>query len=201
MIQLEIDGKVYELAESWSEITFQQYIDIINIAKEEINELEKAVKIVAFISNDPEACEQDLLKLGREDFEELAKWFEWTSKSIDESKENKETVEIDGKKYKIKKDYNKLTLGEMISVETLISNNKNLDPFEIAFGVLLRELDENGNEKEFNEDVFLHVVKELKSRVMLLDVYNHISFFLSGVQTSTTETSRGFSVRKKEKIS
>jgi hypothetical protein len=199
MIELTIEDKTFNIAESWSEITFQQYIDIINIAKENINELEKAVKIIAFVSDKPEECEQHLLKIERTDFEELAKWFEWTSKTIENFKEEKDFVEIDGKKYKIKKDYNKLSLGEMISVETLISNNKNLEPFEIAFGVLLRETLEDGSEKEFNEDDFLHIIKELKSRVMLMDVYNHISFFLSGVQTSTTETSKAFSIRKKEK--
>lgn len=199
MIQLEIEGKEYDIAESWNEITFQQYIDIINIAKENINELEKAVKIIAFVSNKPEECEASLLKISREDFEDLAAYFEWTSNTIENFKEDKDFVEIDGKKYKIKKDYNKLTLGEMISVETLISNNKNLDAFEVAFGVLLREIEEDGKEKEFNEDVFLHVIKELKSKVLLMDVYNHISFFLSGVQTSTTEISKAFSIRKKEK--
>jgi hypothetical protein len=201
MIKLEIEGSEYELAREWSEITFAQYIEVVNINKDKWNDLEKAVKIIAHISNKPAECEQSILKLSREDFEELASYFVWTNHPIDEFKSEKDVLEIDGKSYKIKKDYNKLSLGEMISVETLIENNKNLDAFEVAFGVLLRELDENGNEKEFNEDVFLHVIQQLKEKVMLLDIYNHISFFLSGVQISTTKSSKGFSIQVMEKSS
>ena len=201
MIKLEIEGSEYELAREWSEISFAQYIEVVNINKDKWNDLEKAVKIIAHISNKPAECEQSILKLSKEDFEELASYFVWTNHPIDEFKSEKDFLEIDGKKYKIKKDYNKLSLGEMISVETLIENNKNLDAFEVAFGVLLREVDEDGKEKEFNEDVFIDVIQNLKTKVMLLDIYNHISFFLSGVQISTTQNLKGFSIQVMEKSS
>ena len=201
MIELNIDERVYTIAESWDEIYFSQYVDIINLNKDEgMNDLSKAVKIIALISDKPESCEKDLLNLSREDFEELASNFEWTNKPIDNFKTDTEYVEIDGKKYKIKKDYSKLTLGEMISVETLIANNKNLDPLEIVFGVLLRE-EIDGKEKEFNEDDFIHIISELKSKVLLLDIYNYISFFLSGDKKSTTKNSKAFSIQKKAKSS
>ena len=201
MIKLQIEGSEYELAREWSEISFAQYIEVVNINKDKWNDLEKAVKIIAHISNKPAECEQSILKLSKEDFEELASYFVWTNHPIDEFKSEKDFLEIDGKKYKIKKDYNKLSLGEMISVETLIENNKNLDAFEVAFGVLLREVDEDGKEKEFNEDVFIDVIQNLKTKVMLLDIYNHISFFLSGVQISTTQNLKGFSIQVMEKSS
>lgn len=200
MINLEIEGKEFQLASDWSEITFGQYIDIINVNKDNsLNDLAKAVRIVAHISNKPEECESSLLELSKDDFESLAKEFEWTNKEITAIASEKETLEIDGKTYKIKKDYNRLTLGEMISVEELISHNKNLDAFEVAFGVLLREVDENGNEKGFDGDVFNFVVTKLQSKVMLLDVYNYITFFLRGVQKSTTKTTKGYSIRVTEK--
>lgn len=199
MIELNIDDRVYTIAESWDEIYFSQYVDIINLNKDEgMNDLSKAVKIIALISDKPESCEKDLLNLSREDFEELASNFEWTNKPIDNFKTDTEYVEIDGKRYKIKKDYQKLTLGEMISVETLIANNKNLDPLEIVFGILLRE-EIDGKEKAFDEDDFLHIISELQSKVKLLDIYNYISFFLSGDKKSITKNSKAFSIQKKEK--
>ena len=91
-------------------------------------------------------------------------------------------------------------IGETVSIETLIANNKNLDPLEVAFGVLLREVDENGVEKKFNEDDFLYVIEQLKTKVMLLDVYNVISFFLS-TDKSSSKTSKGYSIHKKQKKS
>jgi hypothetical protein len=200
MLELTIDGKTIELAENWDEISFQQYVDIIGFNKEEENEMLKAVKIIAAISNNPSECEQLLLQITKEDFEGLAKEFEWTNKTIDDVKNDTEFVEIDGKRYKIKKDYNKLTIGETVSVETLLANNKNLDPLEIAFGVLLREVDENGVEKKFNEDDFLYIIDKLKTKVMLMDVYNVISFFLS-TEKSSSKPSKGFSIHKKQKKS
>lgn len=200
MINLEIEGKEFQLASDWSEITFGQYIDIININKDKgLNDLAKAVRIVAHISDKPEECENFLLQLSKEDFEAIAKHFDWTNKEITEVASEKETLEIEGKTYKIKKDYNRLTLGEMISVEELISHNKNLDAFEVAFGVLLREVDENGNEKGFDGDAFNYIVTKLQSKVMLLDIYNYITFFLRGVQKSTTKTTKGYSIRVMEK--
>jgi len=199
MINLTIEDQSFVLAESWSEITFSQYITIINITKDEhLNETLKAVKIISYISDKPEACEKSLLNISREDFESLAEHFEWTNRKIEEDSVKKEFLEIDGKQYKIKSDYNKLTLGEMISVETLIEHNKNMDPFEIIFGILLREV-VDGKEKEFNEDDFFYVISKLQDKVMLLDVYNCISFFLSGVQKSTTPISKAFSIQHLEK--
>ena len=196
MINLTIEDKNYILAESWAEITFDQYINIINIAKEDkMSEFERAIKIVAQLSNQPIECEEYILKLEKSDFEEMASYFEWASKPIEEVAAAKDILEIDGRTYKIKNEYNKLSIGEMISVETLIANEKSLDPFEIVFGVLLREI-VDGKEKEFNEDDFIYIVSKLKTKVMLLDVYNHISFFLSGVQKSITPTTKTFSIRK-----
>ncbi len=139
-----------------------------------------------------------MYQLTEDEFGEIATHFEWTNKSLEDVKEEKEFLYIDGKKYKIKKNNNKLTIGEIVSIETLIAQNKNLDPLEIAFGILLREVNVDGTEKEFNEDDFLHTISELQTKVMLIDIYNCISFFLSGEKNST-EISKGFSIKKKAK--
>lgn len=200
MVKVTIEDKEFVFAETWSEIYFNQYIDMIKILKEENeNDLEKSVKIIAHISDKPEECMDYLMRLSQEDFEMLAKEFEWTNKQIDTVAEEKEFIEIDGKKYKIKKNYNKLSLGEMVSIETLIGMNKNLDPFEVAFGVLLRELNDDGTEKPFNPDEFVSIINKLQKKVLLMDVYNYITFFLRGAQTSTKHTP-GYSIQKMEKI-
>lgn len=198
MIEVTIEDKVFELAENWEDITFAQYLDVSNLGKDEgLTDLLKAVKIIASLSDKPAQCEEYLLKMDKQDFEELAGYFLWTNKQIADVSEPKDHVLIEGKKYHIKKDYNKLTIGEMASIEGLIANNKNLDPMEVVFGVLLRE-DVDGKEKDFNEDDFLYILTSLKEKVMLMDIYSHISFFLSGVE-KYSKTTKGFSVQKKEK--
>jgi hypothetical protein len=201
MLNLTIEDQSFQLAESWSEITFSQYLDIINILKDEgLNELLKSVKIISYISDKPEECEAKILKISKEDFESLTTYFEWTNKKIDEYATEKESLEINGKQYRIKKEHNKLTLGEMVSIETLIEHNKNLDPFEVVFGVLLREV-VDGKEKEFDEEDFIKIITELMDKVMLLDIYSHITFFLSGAQKSTSKISKGFSIHQMAKSS
>lgn len=197
MIEVTIEDKTFELAENWNDITFAQYLDVSNLVKDKgLNELLKATKIIAALSNSPEECEAYLLRMHKPDFEELGSYFLWTNSKIEDSTVPRDCIEIEGKMYRIKKDYNKITIGEMASIETLISQNKNLDPMEVVFGVLLRE-DVDGKEKEFNEDDFLYILTQLKDKVMLMDVYSHISFFLSGVQKQSTPT-KGFSVRQKQ---
>jgi hypothetical protein len=53
-----------------------------------------------------------------------------------------------------------------------------------------------GKEKPFNEEDFFKVINELKYKINLVEVYNYISFFLSGVQISTTKNSKVFSITK-----
>ena len=199
MIELTIDGNSYDIAENWDEISFSKYIQLTHLNKDEnLNEITRAISIIAALSNDPEPLEKALYQLTQEEFNDIATNFEWTNQPIEKFCVEKETIEIDGKTYKIKKNYNKLTLGELVSVETLIAQNKNLDQLEIVFGVLLREIDADGNEKDFNEDDFFFVISELQTKVMLVDVYSCISFFLSG-DKSFSKTSKGYSIQKKKK--
>lgn len=200
MIKVKIEDKEFVFAETWDEIYFNQYISIVKINKlKDINDIEKAVKIIAAISDKPAECEEELMRLGKEDFEELATEFEWTNKPIEEVQSDKEFVLVDGKKYIIKKNYQKLTLGEMVSIENLMSFNPNLDPFEVVFGVLLREVDETtGKEKDFDPDDFLYMVNQMQTKVKLMDIYNYISFFLRGRKISSKRT-KGYSIVKMEK--
>jgi hypothetical protein len=199
MVTVTIEGKEFIFAETWSEIYFNQYIDMIKILKEKNeNELEQSVKLIAYISDKPEECIDYLMRLSQDDYTALSKEFEWTNKEIDTVAEEKEFILIDDKKYRVKKDYHKLSLGEMVSVETLIGMNKNLDPFEVAFGVLLREVNEDGTEKPFNPDEFISIVNKLQKKVLLMDVYNYITFFLRGAQTSTKHTP-GYSIQRMAK--
>lgn len=198
MIKLTIEGKEFKICSSWDEVLFGQYIDILDIQKDRFNDIDRAVHIISAMSDNKNECSKALFKLTPDDFVSLQKHFDWYHKNVENflSDETSEYFEIEGKKYVIKKDYDKLTLGEMISAEILMQNNKNLHPFEIGFGVLFRELDENGKPKEFDEEIFLKVVTDLRNKVKFVDVFKHINFFLSGEKGSTTKNTQGFSVEQ-----
>jgi len=197
MIKLTLNENEYILADDWSDVNFGQYIDILNIQQDSFEDLEKSIKMLAALSDKPNELEVDLYEMDIQEFKELSESMSWINTDFKEEAnkaEAKDKFEIDGKQYVIKKTYNKLTLGEMVSVETLLKN-PNFNHQEIALGVLLREV-VDGKEKPFNEDDFMYVINTLKYKINLIGVYNYITFFLSGVGTSTTKNSKGFSVVK-----
>ena len=81
----------------------------------------------------------------------------------------------------IKEKYEQLSVGEMVTFETLL-RDKSIDAtnIELAFAILFRKLDDNGKETEFNIDDFLFVLKNIKEKVLAIDVIQHVNFFLSG---------------------
>lgn len=202
MIKLEIADKEFTIASSYEELSLGHYIDILKQSRstERLSPTLADLKMIAILSDKPKECEESLTQLTLDEFKELTKHFEWVSNSdileSFKSKEQKNHFEIDGKKYSIHSNYNKLSLGEMVSYETLASQQQSdLDPLEIAFGVLLRPLDKNDKMVEFTEEVFQEVIKN-KYKVNMMDVYGTIAFFLHGGQTSMKNNTKGFSIHK-----
>lgn len=201
MLKVNIEDREYKVCSDWSEILFGQYIDILNIYKDKYTDIEKGLRFIAamIIDGNKDEFLSDLFKLSPSDFQTLTTYCEWVkediNKLIDQSSEVK-SFEIDGNSYVIKDNYDKLDMGEMLSVELLIQNNKSLDPLEIAFGVLFRKADENGKPVEFSEEEFVNIITGLRNKVKLIDVYKYISFFLRGEKNSTTKNTQGFSVSR-----
>lgn len=202
MIIVNIEDKEFKIASKWEDVTFGQYINVLDIKNDSFSNYHKSVEMVAAISNDREVIKPMLYALDINHFNELGEHLKFLSKPFDKEvkrvnkgKTSKKFL-INGKEYVIKNDYDKLTVGEMISGEILIQTNKNLHPLEIAYGVLFREVGEDGKPMEFSEEGFIHVITHLKDKVKLLDIYSYISFFLSGDKNSTTKPSQGFSIRK-----
>src|SRR3972149_3808365 len=79
-------------------------------------------------------------------------------------------------------DFTKLTVGESISIETMLKDKQAFDltPTEIAFGVLFRRILPDGNIEPFNPDNINLIINEKSKFIMITDVYDIISFFLLG---------------------
>ena len=142
MIKLTIKDKEFNIADEWSDVNFGQYIDILNIQNDTWQDLEKSIKMIAALGDKPAELEEALYELDIEDFQALSesmKWINTEFKAEADKAVKKDKFEIDGKQYVIKKNYNKLTLGEMVSVEEMLKN-PNYNHQEIALGILLREV-------------------------------------------------------------
>lgn len=197
MIQLKIQGEEFRIKSSWEEISFREFINILYINNDNsYNNISKLIKTIVEIT-DRKDVERYLFGLSIEDFGKLKSAFEWLSVDVNSIKgKSKDFFTVDGQKYKIKSDYSKLSVGEMISLETFLKD-RNIDahPFEIAFAILFRKLDENGNETEFNEKDFLEILTNLLDKVMTVEVIEHVNFFLLGDKDSITKSSKDFSIQ------
>lgn len=204
MIEIRFENKTFTLPVDWDEVTFKQFIGIITVQQDELNsELEMFVKVLTSLSGDKELADY-LNKMSMEDFNNLKEYFSWLSEEFDSNKykSDKKFFEIDGEKWKLKDNFNKLSVGEMVSLEIMIKDNKlDLNPYEIAFGILFRRVDENGNELPFNADDMINIILKHSEKIYVTDVISQLDFFLDGGQTSTTKNSQvSFQVLEKKKV-
>lgn len=199
-IILEIDNKEYKVANSYEELSMGQYIEIIKQGESgRLDGYESEIEMITILSEDKSI--KDLLwSFNNDDFNELKQAFSWVMDvTIINDFENlppKEFVLIDGKKYGIVSNYNNMSLGELISFETLNAQTQSdLHRLEIAFGLILRPMDENGKLVNFSQDVFNEVISN-KYNINMMDIYSAVSFFLSGEKKSTTGNTKRFSIRQ-----
>lgn len=198
MIKVTINNEDFKVCDSWSDVTFGQYINILIIQKDAgWSDLERSIKIISALSDRPKELEEYMFQMDVDDFEGFTEIMDWVKKDFEEESKNQpeiDSIEIDGRTFVIKKNYNKLTLGEIVTLETMLKDG-NYDYQEIALAILLREV-VNGEEKKFNEEDFYEILNTLKDKINLLSVYKYITFFLTGVKTSTKNNIKGFSVQK-----
>ena len=202
MITLTINDKDFNIASSYEELSLGQYIDIIKVSESKVQLDSNAadIKVIALLSDSPEALEKLLWDFNLEDFKELLSHFTWVNDTtvLDhfKSQEPKEIIEIEDGKYNIITNYNKLSLGEVISFETLLKQeNSDLHRLDIAFGLLLRPV-VDGQMVKFSQEVFDSIIN-IKYKVKMVDIYASIAFFLAGEKPSTIKNTKAFSIRKK----
>jgi hypothetical protein len=198
MVQLKINENEYTLPDTWNEVSFGQFVDMININKDTWTANKKSIKIIAAFSDKPKELEKDMLQLTIEQINDISDTLAWTkSDFVNEAMkvEDKQFLIIDGIKYRIKDDFNSLEAGAVISLEESLKN-PNYHYQELALAILLRKTDINGRSEGFDPELFYYILDELKYKINLFDVYKHISFFSNGDRTSIPKSLKGFSVTK-----
>lgn len=202
MIELQLNEKFVTLPESWDEVTLEQYVNILNARLDKmLSRVKVKLKTISIFAND-DSIYQMLMHLESEDLNDLLANFAWIDIDPDYAKIDEQTeMNINGKRFRIKSNYNKLEANEVIAIEELTQNEKvDLHHFEIAFGVLFRELDEYGVEKELTLESLFEQIKEFRSQVYLKDVFGVLAFFLFGDKESFSKTSKSCSTHQAKKV-
>jgi hypothetical protein len=100
-------------------------------------------------------------------------------------KEEIEFIEINDEKYYLYSDYEKLTTGEIISLDTILESNKNNvnKCLSDILCIFLRKKKENGKLEKFTTTLFER--KDMFSKLPINKVYHLIIFFLTTRNIST----------------
>lgn len=202
MIELKIKKNTFKIINGWDEMTFSHYIQMMDIYKDSFSTIDTTINLIGILSDNKEKFVKVMNNESMKDFNALVEHFSWINEKEVEKisnlkgTEDNKIITIDGSDYRVKTDFENLTINEGTTVEMILQHNKNLNPLEVAFGVLFRKLDEDGNEEKFSNKIFEETILKLSDKVKLLDVIKHINFFLSGEKSSSKKDTQGFSIKQ-----
>jgi hypothetical protein len=184
-LKLEIDDEIKEftLPDNWDEVTIGDFIKLFSFEREGLNSVELSVKIINVLTD----IDEDLIMMMNvSDFERLAEVFSFTAKDLKPT--NVSSIELEGETYYLKNDFSKLTMGEIISIETLLqSADGNLfKVMDKLLCIFLRKKKENGKLEAFKGEFMDRT--ELFRNAPITKVYNVFSFFLTGGTTLEDNT-------------
>lgn len=178
-LNLEIDGenKTYDIPTQWDDVTVDKFIEIVKLdEKKDINDLEKVMELMNILTTIPK---DDVELLPVESFMKIQNNFSFVKTDVD--KKGKESIVIDGEEYFVKNDFNDLTMGESITIETLLKEVDNpmyiLDKMLCLF---LRKKKENGKLESF-KTTFLTDRIDIFRKAPITSVYDNLIFFSNGV--------------------
>jgi hypothetical protein len=181
-VNLEIDDEKvsFTLPESWDEITIEEFVKIFSFNREGMNVLEVVIMTLCLLGN---IEEEKIMMLPLPEFERLTKVLDFVNKEMEPT--NTDEVEILGETYYIKKDFNAFTMGEIISIETILSqaDNNLFKVMDKLLCIFLRKKKENGNLEVFKGE-FLQRAETFR-KAPVSKVFSVFTFFLDGGNLSS----------------
>ena len=174
-IIIDEETKNFNIPESWEEVSVYKTMQLYKLNEVECNHIEKIVKILNILT---EVDESILYQMTQDQFMEIASTINFTNQEI--KGELKDFVVLDGEEYYIKKDFDKLTVGEIISIDTIMTNNDNdlSKSMTQLLCVFLRKKLDSGKLEPFDNDFMER--EELFRAIPITDINNIFSFFLDG---------------------
>lgn len=204
MIEIErkqiTDGtKTIKIASSWDEVNFDVYANIMKSKTLEIeDDLERSVKLLSHVSNDFKACEHWLKEMDVEDFNSLVANMEFVELKTYKQPKKKKVLNIENRFWKLRTP-EEITDNEwlpQITFERLKQEYQGTEDYALAFGIVIRECDAKGKEKPFDIKTFDYVVNNLMDKVKMVDVFQQIDFFLTGVKQQYLASLPSFTIKK-----
>lgn len=188
-VKVEFDDEVVEfsLPTGWDEVSIQEFCRLFSVPRDEQPLLEQAIDAISLLGG---ISKDVIYQLPYEEFGKLANAMEFINTEM-VPEDLQEGIDIEGETYFFKKDFSKFTMGEIISIETLLSqsNNNLFLVMDKLLCVFLRKKNEKGNLESFKGD-FLDRAKTF-GKLPVSKVFNIFNFFLDGgfiLQNNTNQS-------------
>jgi hypothetical protein len=182
-IELEEETKKYEFPESWDDVNVDKFIKIYQLRSDNSStEIESSCKLLSAISG----IDMDILfAMDIEDFKNLIFNLKFISTEVQKS--DVDYIELEGDRYYLYSDFNKLTTGEVITIETLLEAASN-DFYNIMPELLCLFLrkKKDGKYEKFTTDMLKR--KEMFKQVPITQIYHIFNFFINGRSISKNNT-------------
>ncbi len=205
MIELEKKiGKKTEtlfIPETWDEVYYDFYVKLKKSGYQDIEmDLERSYTVISTLSSDPVKCMDWLKQIDTptlqaiSDSMDLKDW-----RDIPPSKTKLLEVMDGNKKRRFRILQNLSTdvmWGNQITFERLKQDFKDTEDDVLALGVILQEVDSRGKGMPFDLVTFDWIVNNIPKKVKMIDLFHHVTFFLTGAKKRSLKTSPIFTVRK-----
>ncbi|NBW12736.1 MAG: hypothetical protein EBR82_32395 [Caulobacteraceae bacterium] len=174
-IQIEELGLVEgKLPENWDEITVGDYEKIFENNLTDLDQLSQYIFILSQLTNIPKDI---LMEVPIEDFKNLLNKIQFINSDIPSY--DCDFIDIEDNRYYLYNDFTQLTAGEVITIDTLITQNNNNFNKIISdlLCVFLRKKKDNGKFEKFNTNFFER--KDDFKKLPIIKVYHLLTFFLN----------------------
>lgn len=182
-VNIEVEGlnKTYNIPTEWDEITVKQFAQLYRVKDQTSNELMGVVNLISAISDIDTSL---LLQMDIDDFKNLTSKITFITSEV--PRVDVDYLEVGEDKYYLYTDFNKLTTGEVITIETLLESSE-FDIHKVMPDLLclfLRKKDEEGRYEKFSTDMLKR--KEIFLTLPITKIYHVFGFFLDGRNISTS---------------
>ena len=184
-VNIEVEGlnKTYNIPTSWNEVSVRQFNQLYRFKNENSNELLGVVNLISAISDIDTSI---LLQMDIDDFKSLTSQVEFVTTEV--PKVEVDYLQVGEDKYYLYTDFNKLTTGEVITLETILESS-NFDIHKVMTDLLclfLRKKDSEGRFEKFTTDMLKR--KEIFLELPVSQIYHVFGFFLGGRNSSKNNT-------------
>lgn len=180
IIDLDGEEKQFSIPTSWNEVTVKKAAKLAEIQLKNKTDIESAADIVSVLAD---IDQETIYMLTAHQFNDLVEHIKFTLEKID-SPELKDSIFIEDEEYFLKKDFTKLTMGEIISIDTILKQYENNIAPAMAklLCIFLRKKKENGSLETFKNSFMEREI--LFEEVIISDVNDLFLFFLDGENLS-----------------